>query len=142
MVDWAGCTWRGTPNLHGRWVALKGLLDAGDESAQAAAIAERRFLAEVKDSHIVGIYNFVQHDGAGYIVMEYVGGQSLKDLRRGQPLPADEAIVYMLEVLPALGYLHDRGLLFCDFKPDNVICGEQEVKLIDLGGVLHVNRTK
>jgi len=40
---------------------LKGLLDSKDESAMSAAIAERRFLAEVEHPNIVKIYNFVQH---------------------------------------------------------------------------------
>jgi serine/threonine-protein kinase PknG len=127
-------------NVDGRWVVLKGLLDEGDESAMAAAIAERRFLSEVIHGNIVTIHNFVQHGSAGYIVMEYVGGQSLKDLRREpdgtpRPLPVAHAIAYTLEVLPALGYFHARNLLYCDFKPDNVIQTEEVVKLIDLGGV-------
>ncbi len=51
----------------------------------AAAIAERRFLAQVEHPNIVKIYNFVQHDDAGYIVMEYVGGESLKEIREPAP---------------------------------------------------------
>src|SRR5262249_26381913 len=51
------------------------------------------------------------------------------------PLPPDQAIAYVLEVLPALGYLHDLGLLFCDLKVDNIIQTQHAVKLIDLGGV-------
>jgi serine/threonine-protein kinase PknG len=128
-------------NVSDRWVVLKGLLDAGDESAMAAAIAERRFLAEVEHPNIVKIYNFVEHDDFGYIVMEYVGGESLREVRTrhrdevGEPLPVDQAIAYILEILPAIGFLHRRGLLFCDFKPDNVIQTEEQLKLIDLGGV-------
>jgi serine/threonine-protein kinase PknG len=128
-------------NVSDRWVVLKGLLDAGDESAMAAAIAERRFLAEVEHPKIVKIYNFVEHDDFGYIVMEYVGGESLREVRtrhreeEGSPLPVAQAIAYVLEILPAIGYLHHCGLLFCDFKPDNVIQTEEQLKLIDLGGV-------
>lgn len=69
-----------------RWVVLKGLLDTGDQDAMEAAISERRFLAEIEHSNIVRIYNFVEHldqrTGSldGYIVMEYVGGKSLKEI--------------------------------------------------------------
>jgi serine/threonine-protein kinase PknG len=132
-------------NVSDRWVVLKGLLDSGDADAMEAAIAERRFLARVEHPNIVKIYNFVQHDGCGYIVMEYVGGQSLKEIRAarrdqsGEALPLSQAIALMLEILPALGYLHSQGLLYCDFKPDNVVQTEEQIKLIDLGGVRAVD---
>jgi serine/threonine-protein kinase PknG len=122
-------------NVSDRWVVLKGLLNTGDPDALEAAMAERQFLAKVEHPNIVRIYNFVQHADAGYIVMEYVGGKSLKDIRRAGPVPLAHAIAYAIEVLPALGYLHDRGLVYCDFKPDNVIQTEEQLKLIDMGGV-------
>jgi len=128
-------------NVSDRWVVLKGLLDSNDESAMTAAIAERRFLAEVEHPNIVKIYNFVEYEDAGYIVMEYIGGESLREMRNrhreehGAPIPVAQAIAYALEILPAFGYLHRRGLLYCDFKPDNVIQTEEQLKLIDLGGV-------
>jgi serine/threonine-protein kinase PknG len=129
------------------WVVLKGLLDAGDADARAAAIAERRFLASVDHPSIVKIYTFVEHAGTGYIVMEYVGGTSLRELLkqrraaagRPDPLPVAEAVSYLLAVLPAFSYLHRNGLVFCDFKPDNVMLGQDTLKLIDLGAVRHVD---
>jgi len=137
-------------NVSDRWVVLKGLLNTGDADAMAAAVAERQFLAQVEHPNIVRIYNFVQHadrrtgESAGYIVMEYVGGKSLKqilqDARRSSgSVPLAHAIAYAIEVLPALGYLHDRGLVYCDFKPDNVIQTEEQLKLIDMGGVRGVD---
>jgi serine/threonine-protein kinase PknG len=129
-------------NVSDRWVVLKGLLNTGDGDAMAAAMAERRFLATVEHPTIVKIHNFVEHPNpstgelVGYIVMEYVGGTSLKQLRvDGGALPLSEALAYIIEVLPALGYLHSLDLLYCDFKPDNVIQTEEQLKLIDLGAV-------
>jgi serine/threonine-protein kinase PknG len=134
-------------NVSDRWVVLKGLLNSADPDALAAAIAEQRFLAQVSHPSIVEIYNFVTHEDAGYIVMEYVGGTSLKSLLkqrmhaagRYDPLPVDQALAYILEILPAFQYLHDLGLVYCDFKPDNIIQVGDEVKLIDLGGVRRVD---
>jgi serine/threonine-protein kinase PknG len=137
-------------NVSDRWVVLKGLLNTGDADAMAAAMTERQFLAEVEHPNIVRIYNFVEHadhqtgQSAGYIVMEYVGGQSLKQIlqeyrQAGQSLPLPVALAYALEVLPALGHLHSRGLLYCDFKPDNIIQTEEQLKLIDLGGVRRID---
>ena len=130
-------------NVSDRWVVLKGLLNSADPDALAAAIAEQRFLAQVSHPSIVEIYNFVTHDDAGYIVMEYVGGTSLKSILKQRmqaagtydPLPVDQALAYILEILPSFQYLHDLGLVYCDFKPDNIIQVGDEVKLIDLGGV-------
>ena len=105
---------------------------------------------QVEHPNIVRIYNFVQHadrrtgESAGYIVMEYVGGKSLKQIlvdarASGGSVPLAHAIAYAIEVLPALGYLHDRGLVYCDFKPDNVIQTEEQLKLIDMGGVRRID---
>lgn len=130
--------------LASRWVVLKGLLNSGDADAYAAAVAEREFLAKVEHPLIVEIFNFAQHEGAGYIVMEYVGGRSLKQYLKERlaanngeydPLPVDQAIAFILEVLPAFSYLHENHLLYCDFKPDNVLQVGDSIKLIDLGGV-------
>ncbi|MER6718416.1 tetratricopeptide repeat protein [Streptomyces halstedii] len=132
-----------------RWVVLKGLLDTGDQDAMAAAISERRFLAEIEHSNIVRIYNFVEHldqrTGSldGYIVMEYVGGKALKEIANGRrapdgkrdPLPVEQACAYGIEALEALGHLHSRNLLYCDFKVDNAIQTEDQLKLIDMGAV-------
>ncbi|HEX9766205.1 MAG TPA: tetratricopeptide repeat protein, partial [Nitriliruptorales bacterium] len=46
-----------------------------------------------------------------------------------------QAIAYILAALPAFEYLHGQGLVYCDFKPDNLIQVGDSVKLIDLGGV-------
>lgn len=138
-------------NVSDRWVVLKGLLDSGDADAMAAAVAERQFLASVEHPNIVKIFNFVRHpdprthEPVGYIVMEYIGGASLKELRsqhdpsgRPAPLPLARGLAYILEILPAIGYLHGMDLLYCDFKPDNMIQTEEQLKLIDLGAVRHV----
>ncbi|WP_411142532.1 tetratricopeptide repeat protein [Streptomyces sp. x-80] len=132
-----------------RWVVLKGLLDTGDEEALAVAVSERRFLAEIEHANIVRIYNFVEHldpsTGSldGYIVMEYVGGRSLKEIAnerrtaqgRRDPLPVEQACAYGIEALEALGHLHSRNLLYCDFKVDNAIQQNDQLKLIDMGAV-------
>ncbi|PJE18641.1 MAG: serine/threonine protein kinase, partial [Mycobacterium sp.] len=130
-------------NVNDRPVVLKGLVHSGDAEAQAIAMAERQFLAEVVHPSIVQIFNFVEHsdkhgDPVGYIVMEYIGGQSLKR-GRGENLPVAEAIAYILEILPALSYLHSIGLVYNDLKPENIMLTEEQLKLIDLGAVSRIN---
>ncbi|MFI0939030.1 tetratricopeptide repeat protein [Streptomyces sp. NPDC021020] len=139
-----------------RWVVLKGLLDTGDEDALAAAVSERRFLAEIEHPNIVRIYNFVEHldqrTGTldGYIVMAYVGGKSLKEIAnerrtpdgRREPLPVTQAVAFAIEALEALGHLHSRNLLYCDFKVDNAIQTEDRLELIDMGAVRRMDDTE
>ncbi|HKI43331.1 MAG: serine/threonine-protein kinase PknG [Mycobacterium sp.] len=134
-------------NVNDRPVVLKGLVHSGDAEAQAIAMAEREFLAEVVHPQIVQIFNFVEHvdrqgDPVGYIVMEYSGGQSLKQGSKdgkAEKLPVAEAIAYLLEILPALGYLHSIGLVYNDLKPENIMLTEEQLKLIDLGAVSRIN---
>ncbi|MBN3785748.1 serine/threonine-protein kinase [Burkholderia sp. Ac-20353] len=131
-----GWIYLGFDQVLSRWVVLKGLLNANDEASAAAAVAERRYLAAVKHPKIVGIYDFVNHGAEGFIIMEYVGGQTVHSLRKARgPLPVTEAIAYILGILPAFAYLHGQGLVYCDFKPDNVMIEGGDVKLIDMGAV-------
>lgn len=130
-------------NVHNRWVVLKGLVNSADADAMATAEAEALALAEVEHPNIVRIHNFVQHKDStgaamGYIVMEYVGGTSLKEIRKAHdgPLPPAQAVAYIVEIAPALGYLHEQGLAYCDFKPDNVMQSDEQLKLIDLGATV------
>ncbi len=130
-------------NVNERPVVLKGLVHSGDAEAQAIAMAERQFLAEVGHPSIVKIFNFVEHpdkhgEPIGYIVMEYVGGTSLKPVP-GKRFSVSEAIAYMLEILPAMGYLHSIGLCYNDLKPENIMVTEEQLKLIDLGAVSRIN---
>ena len=136
-------------NVNGRWVVLKGLLNTGDPDASRAAVGEKQYLAEVEHPLIVEIYNFVTApDGASYIVMEYVGGTSLNNLVKQHTAQAGGA--YAPHAGRSGHRLHRRGpagvllpahrrLLYCDFKPANVIQVGDSVKLIDLGGVRRID---
>jgi serine/threonine-protein kinase PknG len=141
-IAYGGLGWiyLGFDRLLSRYVVLKGLLNSEDAASAAVALAERQFLAAVKHPNIVGIYNFVTHEAEGYIVMEYVGGKTLKEIRKERGiLPVAEAIAYIHRVLGAFGYLHQQGLVYCDFKPDNIMLEGDDIKLIDLGGARRID---
>lgn len=134
----------------GRFVLLKGLVNSSDPSLARAAVAERQFLAEVKHPNIVGVYTCVSDtrtidarpETHAYTVMEFVGGKTLKALRKERgPLPVAEALAYMHPVLSAFGYMHGNQLLYNDFKPDNVMLEQGDIKVIDLGGVCRMTQT-
>lgn len=143
VIAHGGMGWIYLANDHfvsGRVVVLKGMQAQKSADETAAAVAEREFLADITHPGIVKIFNFIDDARVpgGFIVMEYVGGPSLRSRRKKQPdklLPVDIAIAYILEILPALEYLHSRGVVYNDLKPDNIIVTEDQVKLIDLGAV-------
>lgn len=144
-------------NLDDTFVVLKGVIDVGDAGI---AVAERRALTSLNHPNIVRIVNFVTHPDPrtgttrDYIVMEYVDGLVLSDVRNqalaggeplGEPFRVEHVIVCGLQILAAFDYLHGKGLLYCDMKPDNVIVrsgqhGERvnRVRLIDLGAVRRI----
>ena len=132
-------------NLDDDPVAVKGLRDSAHKEVLAA---ERRTLIAVRHPGIVDIRNFVQHRDPvtrkfdGYIVLEFLDGPTLADiaLRTGGVLPVGEAVAYVLATLPALGYLHDSGLVYRDFKPHNIIQVGDRVKLVDFGAVSEAGR--
>jgi serine/threonine-protein kinase PknG len=135
-------------NVDDRWVVLKGVLNADDPAAIAAARAERQFLAQLSHPGIVGIHNFVRHvdtDGAeaDYIVMAYIGGSTLAQVWRNPATDAAQRVAHaltcMIKILPALGYLHAEGHVYSDLKPDNVMQCEQRLTLIDMGAVARID---
>jgi len=132
-----GWIYLGLDTVLNRWVILKGLLNSKDPHMLEVAVQEREYLAAVKHPNIVGIYDFITHGSEGFIVMESVNGKTLMNLRKeaNGPLPVAEAISYIVEILPAFGYLDEMGLVYCDFKPENVMVEEETVKLIDMGAV-------
>ncbi|BCL84258.1 serine/threonine-protein kinase [Ktedonobacteria bacterium brp13] len=126
-----------------RLVVIKVLLTDDDPDLVTQSVKEREFLAAIKHANIVSIYDFITIGTRGYIVMEYVHGKTLDQIieEQGCPLDVETAIKYILGILPAFSYLAKLGLVYCDFKPQNVMLeilkdGSQIVKLIDLGTVI------
>ncbi len=138
-----GAVFLAEDNLLKRKVVIKALLQSDDPEMVEASIKEREFLAAIKHPNVVQIYDFLQIDTDGYIVMEYVHGKTLYSMleERGGEFPPAEAIHYTLGILPAFAYIHRLGLVYCDFKPQNIMLeehpdGSKGVKLIDLGTVI------
>ncbi|HZR38582.1 MAG TPA: tetratricopeptide repeat protein [Ktedonobacteraceae bacterium] len=126
-----------------RRVVIKALLSEDDPDLVAQSVKEREFLAAIKHANIVSIYDFITMGTRGYIVMEYVQGKTLEQImeEQGRPFDVQDAIKHIIGILPAFSYLAKLGLVYCDFKPQNVMLevlkdGTQVVKLIDLGTVI------
>jgi eukaryotic-like serine/threonine-protein kinase len=94
---------------------------------------EARVLAKFSHSNIVNIYDYGEHNGAPYLVMEYLPGGTLKQ-RTGKPLHFITAANLLLPVARALEYAHQRDVIHRDVKPANILINASgEVKLSDFG---------
>jgi len=94
---------------------------------------EARSLARLSDPYIVKVYDFGEHEGSPYLVMELHKGGTLKE-RLGKPVNSREAAQLLLPVAKALAYAHAHGVLHRDVKPSNILINErEEAVLTDFG---------
>jgi hypothetical protein len=131
-----GVVYRARDEKLGREVAIKmlqrGVL-AGDE-ARARFRREAQALAKMNHAHIASVHDVIEQDGADYIVMELVAGESLSAKLRGGALPVKEATTIALQVAEALEEAHEQGVIHRDLKPANVmITPKGQAKVLDFG---------
>jgi len=96
--------------------------------------------ARLHHPNIVALYNAVRDDQSIALIMEYVEGESLqRALERGR-LPLHTAVDYAGQILNALAYAHDKGVIHRDVTPANIIISpEGTAKLTDFGLALAAN---
>jgi len=121
----------------GRRVAIKMLHRRFVEDAKFVERFRREAKAAAGLNHpnIVGVYDWGQVGSENYIVMEYVEGDTLKELirRRGR-LSGNEALAILLGLLAAVGAAHSNGVVHRDVKSQNILIdGEGRVKVADFG---------
>ena len=120
-----------------RQVAIKIL--RSDMSTDAVSILrferEAQAAAALAHPNIVEIYDVGDYKGHHYIVMEYVTGQTLKQvIRKRAPLMNEEAVDIMKQLCSAIAEAHSRGIIHRDIKPQNVIVrADGSVKILDFG---------
>lgn len=121
----------------GRDVAIKILYKryANDEEFVTRFRQEAQSAAGLNHPHIVSIYDRGEAEGSYYIAMEYLEGQSLKDLIAEKArLEPREAIVIAEQILQALQFAHEHHVIHRDIKPHNIVInGRGQVKVTDFG---------
>ncbi|HEY8145158.1 MAG TPA: protein kinase [Kofleriaceae bacterium] len=116
----------------GRRVAMKFLLRASPGIAERFLV-EARATARCQHENIVIIHEVNEVGGLPFMVLEYLEGQSLRDVMRG-PLPYVQAAELMVPVARALVRAHELGILHRDLKPENIFLTETgAVKVLDFG---------
>ena len=106
------------------------------EKGREQFLQEARTMARLdKAREIVRVMDFFSANNTAYLVMEFLEGETLKELvaRRG-PIPAEELLDLMRPVAAAVGTMHQAGILHRDISPDNVmVLKDGGVKLMDFG---------
>ncbi len=127
--------------LIGRKVAIK-VLDpqiADQADSVSRFFIEARAVNEIRHPNIVEVTDLGTHEGRPFIVMEYLGGETLeRRLLQKTRLAPDDAVHVTRQVASALGAAHDRGLVHRDLKPANVMLVDHPdypdfVKVLDFG---------
>ena len=113
--------------LHAQLASDANFLYRFQQEAQAAA--------RLSHPNIVSIYDVGEDKGVHYIIMEYVAGETLKDMiEREGNLQVEDALRIAREIASALSHAHMNNLVHCDIKPHNIlVMPDGRVKVADFG---------
>lgn len=111
----------------------------GDEPWRADT--EKRAFASCHHPFIVELFFAFQTESLAIMVISLGTGRDLSKVLRGSgPLMIDQVVFYGAEIVSALSYLHDKGLIYRDLKPGNVLLNlDGHIQLVDFGGVCDIN---
>lgn len=102
-------------------------------------LREARLLASIAHPGIAQVFSYFSANNTAYYVTEYIEGPSAANLvldyaRHGLNIPQEALFALMIRILDALDYIHDRRILHCDIKPDNILITKAgHPVLIDFG---------
>jgi serine/threonine-protein kinase len=116
--------------------AMKVLLPnlADDQALADRFMREIKVLASLDHPNIAGLRTAFRLENQLLMIMEYVEGTTLEDRLKQGRIPIAEAIGYIIQVLLALGYAHQRGVIHRDIKPANMmLTAQNQIKLMDFG---------
>jgi serine/threonine protein kinase/Tol biopolymer transport system component len=120
-----------------RPVAIKSIPAALTENTKARArfAREARVLASLNHPNIATIYDELQEaEGVGYLVLEYVPGQTLAERIAGKRLKSQEALSIAQQIAEAVAAAHEHNVVHRDLKPGNIkITPEGRIKVLDFG---------
>ncbi|MBO6512988.1 MAG: protein kinase [Phycisphaerales bacterium] len=131
-----GVVYLATDTRLDREVAIKALPSelASDPARLERFEREAKTLAQLNHPNLAGIHGVEEQDGAQYLVLEYVEGESIADRLDRGPMPADEAVEIAIQIALGIEAAHDAGVIHRDLKPANIIVTpDGNAKVLDFG---------
>ncbi len=129
--------YRGRDLVLGRDVAIKALRPqfAADPTVRSRFEREAQAAAGFSHPHIIDIYDVGEEGGTPYIIMEYIDGQTLKEIILNEaPFHPDDVAALLTQIGGALDYAHARGYVHRDVKPQNILVDRQGMaRVVDFG---------
>ena len=126
---------------HGKTYAIKEMLDRFDDPRERQEAvtrfnSEAELLQQLTHPRIPRVYSHFTDEGRHYLTMDFVQGTDLDTLLEQPPhcFPEAQVLEWAMQISDVLGYLHDKGLIYRDVKPSNIMV-EQDggIKLVDFG---------
>ena len=131
-----GVVYRALDPQLGRQVAIKMIISGGDQELLTRFIQEAKSTGRLQSPNIVTVYDFGEHEGNPYLVMEYIEGASLEGIiKSGVPLTLAEKLGIIIDVCNGLSYAHEQGVIHRDMKPGNIMVLKKDgtAKIVDFG---------
>lgn len=132
-----GEVWKGFDIQLGRIVAVKALrTDTSNVEAKLRRLrAEAHNSANLAHPNIAALFDYYEHDGIGFLIMEYVPSKSLADLyHKEKTVEPTRLLPILIQTARGLFVAHSHGVIHRDVKPANIMVSETgSVKITDFG---------